>query len=1116
MKRYIKNRFGSFWLIIFLILAFSFAISISDDTYARCVDGYCYDVGTNASGGTCADSSKTTTHWDTCFGLSWVYYKWPKNWDKDIVMYGSEHAGGNATVDKKCKQYGGFWFLGYEAYLPSEGSSRGYQIARPKASMLKAYGGRTQLYPFDAIANNTDPTVFNQKLTNNPYIPDYNSGLSKLKGTKYGTADEVKALFERYEAMDADVSDTSVFDNVNWFCAEEKTIIELDPCILNPDLCPPVEEKDPCEENPDLCPPEENDPCEEDPSLCPPDPPDPCEEDPSLCPPDPCEEDPDLCPPDPDPCEQNPMLCPDPPDPCDINPIACDDPDPNDPDPTPVLTSYARGRSIVKSGVLNYQQTSWDTSGETLRISISMEEGETQDVQFFHRVLAKGNLPQMVGYKVSDSTETTLAESFIDYNGHSIDDSVEVYSDTITVDQAGSYCQTLQVTYERPAPAGTQNRYSTVCVDVTVTRTLPDIEMHGRMEITVGDQTLSTDWDAGLDNPVIIDVNLQEGETVDVYINEYMKAIDGVDTEFPFDIVNSYYIGRTSRGYYKYKADTDSNIDREVASNSVEGIGKRMTVCETMYYVSEGENKAVQACVRVGLTKNPRQLGQPGSKTAYIDFSAQINPYISIRVGSNGLITSGGINQLLRSGTDVRITTNNMTGYTAVITSNIRSSDTNATSLYNRYSKNYLPTLVSPVEKSSFPVNRWGFSFDDTEEGDDSSVYRNLEPLDAATPYVFSESDHADEKEHDVYFAAMSDINQASGTYSAGVSLRATAGIVPNLYNSIDEIQYMQDINDNIIDSMVLNQQYQLFDQRDNKTYYVAKLPDGNVWMTQNLDFELKEGDRLFEGDSDVSHRSDGAGSYLDIPRSTSGDFFEPWGEPNGAVRYYGDTTYRAAIKLSGGHSYRPESNYDPETLTGLYSASFSVKMDDGSIQSRVNATIPRFMMYGYGASSAPAINYCMGSAWTEEMCRHWSVGIYYSPEIAHGEAFESSNGQTEVNTICPGRWTLPTHKEFETLVSGKKASDLHAAPYYLLSAGLYGLRNEPSDYSQWLTPGSYSGYITYLNKDGNTISSYPAGLSNENVFGNFIFTSDSSKRANSTDFESLGASVRCIARRGY
>ncbi len=45
----------------------------------------------------------------------------------------------------------------------------------------------------------------------------------------------------------------------------------------------------------------------------------------------------------------------------------------------------------------------------------------------------------------------------------------------------------------------------------------------------------------------------------------------------------------------------------------------------------------------------------------------------------------------------------------------------------------------------------------------------------------------------------------------------------------------------------------QLIDSRDGKSYWVAKLKDGNCWMTQNLDLDLHENIPLSPYDSDVA-----------------------------------------------------------------------------------------------------------------------------------------------------------------------------------------------------------------------------------------------------------------------
>lgn len=82
-----------------------------------------------------------------------------------------------------------------------------------------------------------------------------------------------------------------------------------------------------------------------------------------------------------------------------------------------------------------------------------------------------------------------------------------------------------------------------------------------------------------------------------------------------------------------------------------------------------------------------------------------------------------------------------------------------------------------------------------------------------------------------------------AGTYSGGE-------IEYNLFpvEPIDTVSYLQDFATMstgykavVLNSMVEDRQYYLKDNRDNKTYRIAKLRDGNVWMTQNLDLQKED-----------------------------------------------------------------------------------------------------------------------------------------------------------------------------------------------------------------------------------------------------------------------------------
>ena len=88
---------------------------------------------------------------DTCFGMSWVYYKWPTD-EQGNPIYADIHfpcTGGTCAtgrtesiVTKECSKPqngGGFWYLGFEAYS-TEGlyylNSLGYQVGKPKVKYL--------------------------------------------------------------------------------------------------------------------------------------------------------------------------------------------------------------------------------------------------------------------------------------------------------------------------------------------------------------------------------------------------------------------------------------------------------------------------------------------------------------------------------------------------------------------------------------------------------------------------------------------------------------------------------------------------------------------------------------------------------------------------------------------------------------------------------------------------------------------------------------------------------------------------------------------------------------------------------------------------------------------
>ncbi len=91
---------------------------------------------------------------------------------------------------------------------------------------------------------------------------------------------------------------------------------------------------------------------------------------------------------------------------------------------------------------------------------------------------------------------------------------------------------------------------------------------------------------------------------------------------------------------------------------------------------------------------------------------------------------------------------------------------------------------------------------------------------------------------------------------SASVTLYAQWKVLP----VISDLIYMQDFASlseagkaNVFSSMTEHQEYTLQDSRDSTNYYISKLADGNVWMLQNLDFDINSARTYTPADTDIT-----------------------------------------------------------------------------------------------------------------------------------------------------------------------------------------------------------------------------------------------------------------------
>ena len=180
-----------------------------------------------------------------------------------------------------------------------------------------------------------------------------------------------------------------------------------------------------------------------------------------------------------------------------------------------------------------------------------------------------------------------------------------------------------------------------------------------------------------------------------------------------------------------------------------------------------------------------------------------------------------------------------------------------------------------------------------------------------------------------------------------------------------------------------------LTDQRDNNTYAIAKLADGNCWMIENLRL-----DNDTTGNSDGSLAQGYASGFIGLANPETADF----------------------------------SN--STTANSLYSTTNITGRNQGY----------RFPRYNNQNTSSPATNM---TAWNNN-ANTYSVGNWYTWSAAVADtSFYGTNNQTIANTsICPTGWKLP---------AGGNKNNTTVSDFWKLSVATIG--TEPANTSSQTQP---------------------------------------------------------------
>ena len=287
-------------------------------------------------------------------------------------------------------------------------------------------------------------------------------------------------------------------------------------------------------------------------------------------------------------------------------------------------------------------------------------------------------------------------------------------------------------------------------------------------------------------------------------------------------------------------------------------------------------------------------------------------------------------------------------------------------------------------------MNRWGYLLAQTNLDVDTSVYNPIYTSNTINTTNVAVSNH----QSSITFAAKANAELPAGDYMATLKFMAVAN--PSGLR-ITDLEYLQDFTSlagidrhSVLNSMGLNEQYQLKDSRDNKKYWISKLETScdnpramsytwgedtvcyQVWMTQNLDLDLETT----------------ASNVLALDSS------------NTDINTCGDGIYATGYSVVNG-----KCTYTPSTATVTNVANTSnsqttpISLDVGTA-------------YYYPGDVAGTNGALPASCPTDESCKHYLAGNYYNWTAAvasNNSASQTTDYTNATNSICPAGWGLPS-----------------------------------------------------------------------------------------------------------
>ncbi len=261
------------------------------------------------------------------------------------------------------------------------------------------------------------------------------------------------------------------------------------------------------------------------------------------------------------------------------------------------------------------------------------------------------------------------------------------------------------------------------------------------------------------------------------------------------------------------------------------------------------------------------------------------------------------------------------------------------------------------------------------------------------------------------------------GTFTAPTTPATTL----NLYAQWKQVFYMQDVA-TWGSTLSQGDTMEAVDSRDGKSYWVAKLADGNIWMTQNLDLDIEAGKTYTSADTDLANSTISTSWTPTVSTSTTSSWTSSTTAPE---------------------SYNPGDLYWDGTLNTNW---------DGNLS---NETV-----------SDPSAT----SGGT-----HYHIGNYYNWTAAVAMNDSSGKNSGDMNqSICPAGWRLPTYsgdKSYQNLVSMQSltagaSGNIQNTPAYFVYGGYwFGSSYYVGSFGYYwssVVESSNYAYLLYFGVDGD------------------------------------------------